>query len=253
MRAGPQLGVAKAARAPPCTLPILGRRYVLTLLIIRFFFIEHLTNSNNNCIQYVRLLRWRTRFRRENAFLHSRDADFVTGVEVFEHDARVHGLEGREHVESGEVLCACAIRSAEELEQVFAIVSGNDLVKTLVRRVGLQGGERVRELGDEIFGVVARLRGFGGLLHLFWRLAQPGFAARAFARNGRRELEYRCLECVHLEAHVGGIFALFDRFEFQDGVQRGDVVAVRPFLEHHALVHLDDFCGRVVVFAGNQK
>ena len=26
-RAGPQLGVAKAARAPPCTLPILGRRF----------------------------------------------------------------------------------------------------------------------------------------------------------------------------------------------------------------------------------
>ena len=26
MREGPQLGVAKAARAPPCTLPILGRR-----------------------------------------------------------------------------------------------------------------------------------------------------------------------------------------------------------------------------------
>ncbi len=30
MRAGPQLGVAKAARAPPCTLPILGRRSILT-------------------------------------------------------------------------------------------------------------------------------------------------------------------------------------------------------------------------------
>ena len=26
MRAGPKLRVAKAARAPPCTLPILGRR-----------------------------------------------------------------------------------------------------------------------------------------------------------------------------------------------------------------------------------
>ena len=30
MRAGPQLGVAKAARAPPCTLPILGRRFILS-------------------------------------------------------------------------------------------------------------------------------------------------------------------------------------------------------------------------------
>ncbi len=27
MREGPKLGVAKAARAPPCTLPILGRRF----------------------------------------------------------------------------------------------------------------------------------------------------------------------------------------------------------------------------------
>ena len=33
MRAGPQLGVAKAARAPPCTLPILGRRFILTTTI----------------------------------------------------------------------------------------------------------------------------------------------------------------------------------------------------------------------------
>ena len=32
MRAGPQLGVAKAARAPPCTLPILGRSFILTTL-----------------------------------------------------------------------------------------------------------------------------------------------------------------------------------------------------------------------------
>ena len=49
MRAGPQLGVAKAARAPPCTLPILGRRYILALLIIHLFLMEYLTNSNNNC------------------------------------------------------------------------------------------------------------------------------------------------------------------------------------------------------------
>ena len=170
---------------------------------------------------------------------------------MFEHDARVHGLEGREHVEAGEVLCACTIRSTEELEQVFAIVSGNDLVKTLVRRVGLQGGERVRELGDEVFGVVAWFGSFCSLLDLFRRFAQTGFAACAFSRNGRRELECRRFEGVHLEAHVGGIFAFFDRFEFQNGVQRGDVIAVGPFFEHHALVQLDDFYGRVVVFASN--
>ena len=64
--------------------------------------------------------------------LESRNADFVAGVEVLEHDARIHGLESREHVEAGEVLCACTIRSAEQLEQVFAIVSGNDLVKALI-------------------------------------------------------------------------------------------------------------------------
>ena len=32
MRAGPKLGVAKAARAPPCTLPILGRRFCFQTL-----------------------------------------------------------------------------------------------------------------------------------------------------------------------------------------------------------------------------
>lgn len=91
------------------------------------------------------------------------------------------------------------------------------------------------------------------MLDLFRRFAQPGFAACAFSGDGRRELECRCLERVHLEAHVGGIFAFFDRFELQNGVQRGDVVAVGPFLEYHALVHLDNFGSRVVVSAGNQK
>ena len=38
MRAGPQLGVAKAARAPPCTLPILGRRYILLMFTSYLFF-----------------------------------------------------------------------------------------------------------------------------------------------------------------------------------------------------------------------
>lgn len=89
------------------------------------------------------------------------------------------------------------------------------------------------------------------MLDLFRRFAQPGFAACALSGDGRRELECRCLERVHLEAHVGGIFAFFDRFELQNGVQRGDVVAVGPFLEYHALVQLDDFYGRVVVFASN--
>ena len=132
MRAGPQLGVAKAARAPPCTLPILGRRFVLTLLIIRFFFIEHLPNSYNNCIQYVRLPRRCAWLWREDAFLESRDADFVAGVEVLEHNARVHGLEGREHVKAGEVLGASTVSSFQKFEQVFAFVCGDDLVKTLV-------------------------------------------------------------------------------------------------------------------------
>ena len=31
MREGPKLGVAEAARAPPCTLPILGRRFYMEL------------------------------------------------------------------------------------------------------------------------------------------------------------------------------------------------------------------------------
>ena len=38
MRAGPQLRVAKAARAPPCTLPILGRRYCRFGLFISVIF-----------------------------------------------------------------------------------------------------------------------------------------------------------------------------------------------------------------------
>ena len=38
MRAGPQLGVAKAARAPPCALPILGRRFILSTLTDFLFY-----------------------------------------------------------------------------------------------------------------------------------------------------------------------------------------------------------------------
>ena len=38
LRAGPQLGVAKAARAPPCTLPILGRRFILSTMTDFLFY-----------------------------------------------------------------------------------------------------------------------------------------------------------------------------------------------------------------------
>ena len=48
MRAGPQLGVAKAARAPPCTLPILGRRFILSTFFIRLKLIDCLAISCNN-------------------------------------------------------------------------------------------------------------------------------------------------------------------------------------------------------------
>ena len=44
-RAGPQLRVAKAARAPPCTLPILGRRFILSTINYNFlysYFFTHL-------------------------------------------------------------------------------------------------------------------------------------------------------------------------------------------------------------------
>ena len=51
MRAGPQLGVAKAARAPPCTLPILGRRFysldeIICVTIVFFVTLFSLGNVN---------------------------------------------------------------------------------------------------------------------------------------------------------------------------------------------------------------
>ena len=52
MRAGPQLGVAKAARAPPCTLPILGRRFILSTFFIRLKLVDSLAISGNNSIYY---------------------------------------------------------------------------------------------------------------------------------------------------------------------------------------------------------
>ena len=110
-------------------------------------------------------------------------------------------------------MSASSVRSAQKLEKVFAIVSGDDFVKTLVRGVGLQGGERVRELGDEIFGVVAWLCDFCAWFSGFALLVHARFFGCALAGYGWRKLECRRLEGVHLEAYVSGIFALFDRFE----------------------------------------
>ena len=42
MREGPQLGVAKAARAPPCTHPILGRRFIF-VAVCQFFYYEQIS------------------------------------------------------------------------------------------------------------------------------------------------------------------------------------------------------------------
>ena len=52
MRAGPQLGVAKAARAPPCTLPILGRRFILSTFSTFFILKQYLANSIKRLIEH---------------------------------------------------------------------------------------------------------------------------------------------------------------------------------------------------------
>jgi len=50
MRAGPQLGVAKAARAPPCTLPILGRRFYSFNEVYSSYLIQYHTYTFNNIL-----------------------------------------------------------------------------------------------------------------------------------------------------------------------------------------------------------
>ena len=54
MRAGPQLGVAKAARAPPCTLPILGRRFYLFNEEYSSYLNQYLTYTFNNIHSLIR-------------------------------------------------------------------------------------------------------------------------------------------------------------------------------------------------------
>ena len=56
LRAGPQLGVAKAARAPPCTLPILGRRFILDLLNKNYYVPSTLSISSAVVIPWW--MRW---------------------------------------------------------------------------------------------------------------------------------------------------------------------------------------------------
>ena len=50
MRAGPQLGVAKAARAPPCTLPILGRRFYSNDNNLLFLFEKNYVKAFSNSL-----------------------------------------------------------------------------------------------------------------------------------------------------------------------------------------------------------
>ena len=191
------------------------------------------------------------RLWREDAFLEARDADFVAGSQEFQGYTGIHGLERRKHVKAGEVLCSGAVSSAEQLEQVFAFVDRYDLVEVLVGRVGLECRERVRELGDEVLvGVLCWtciLALCGGLFVL--RL----LGDILFAGDGWGQLELGHLGGAHGEVHVYGIFALFDGLQSQNGVERSDIIAVRPFLKNHLLVDFDDFYGRMVVFASEQQ
>ena len=167
----------------------------------------------------MRLSRRRPRIRRQNAILESRYSHFVAGVQVFEHDAWIHGLECREYVKAGEVLGSGAVRSLQELEQVFAFVCGDDFVKALVRRVGLECRERVRKLADEIFCVVVRLRGFCSRFAGLGGLICAWLFSVFCSGDCRRKFKGGHLGCVHFEVHVGGIFVLFDGLESQNGVQ----------------------------------
>lgn len=212
----------------------------------------------------MRLFGWGVGLRREDAvlslwaqptvysLLHSRDADFVACVQVFEGDARIDGLERRKHVKTGEVLRSSSISAAEQLEQVFAIIDRDGLVKTLVGRVGLEGRERVRELRDEVLvGVLRRTCVLGVLgrgLFVFRLLGDI-----LFAGDGRGQLENWRLEGVHGQVHVDGILSFLDRFQCQNRVERSNVIAVWPFLENHAFVDFDNFYRRVVVFACKQQ
>ncbi len=49
MREGPQLGVAKAARSPPCTLPFPGRRSQDLVDEEHLFFLTIYPHNKKNC------------------------------------------------------------------------------------------------------------------------------------------------------------------------------------------------------------
>ena len=50
MREGATLGVAKAARPPPCTLPLPGRRFILKTLVYFLFDWENIPQQLRVCL-----------------------------------------------------------------------------------------------------------------------------------------------------------------------------------------------------------
>ena len=133
---------------------------------------------------------------------------------MFQRHAGVDGLQRGQHVKAGKVLRATTVGSTEELEQVVALVCSDDLVKVLVRGVGLECRERVRELGNEIFG---RMVGLGFLRVLcggpvVFRLCRCVLGSVGFPGDGLRQFKDRRLERIHGEVDIDGIFAFLDRF-----------------------------------------
>ena len=133
---------------------------------------------------------------------------------MFQRHTWVDGLQGGEHVKAGEVLRSCTVSPAEQFEQVFSVVCSDDLVKVLVRGVGLECRERVREFGNEIFG---RMVGLGFLRVLcggpvVFRLCRCVLGSVGFPGDGLRQFKDRRLERIHGEVDIDGIFAFLDRF-----------------------------------------
>ena len=86
-----------------------------------------------------------------------------------------------------------------------------------------------------------------------FRLCRCVLGSVGFPGDGLRQFKDRRLERIHGEVDIDGVLAFFDGFKGQNGIQRGDVVAVGPLLEHHALVDFDNLYDRMVVPAGEQK
>ena len=166
---------------------------------------------------------------------------------MFQSNSRIDGLQRGKRVKTGELVGVFPVGAGEEGEKVFSLFGMDDFGVGDIRRVGEHGVEGVCKIVGERFG------GFGAASRRC-RTDTAGSFFFVVGLGGFLPGQADGGNCAGVDGQLRffGIRGSFEGFRLENGIERGDVGAVRPREEHVFFMALQRLLfGRFVLSAGD--